>query len=66
MRIGVSLPSRLGDGAPGGGLSQRDLIDLAVLAEAGATDVMVGLLSADPKRLMHRITESLLPLITGD
>jgi alkanesulfonate monooxygenase SsuD/methylene tetrahydromethanopterin reductase-like flavin-dependent oxidoreductase (luciferase family) len=38
----------------------------AELAEAGATDVMIGLLSADPKRLMHRITESLLPLITGD
>lgn len=33
MRIGLSLPSRLGVTAPGGGLSQRDLIDMAVLAD---------------------------------
>jgi alkanesulfonate monooxygenase SsuD/methylene tetrahydromethanopterin reductase-like flavin-dependent oxidoreductase (luciferase family) len=33
VRIGVSLPSRLGVTAPGGGLTHRDLIDLAVLAD---------------------------------
>jgi alkanesulfonate monooxygenase SsuD/methylene tetrahydromethanopterin reductase-like flavin-dependent oxidoreductase (luciferase family) len=34
VRIGVSLPSRLGDGAPGGGLTQREIVALAVLADS--------------------------------
>jgi len=46
---------------PAAGCAER----LAALAQAGATDIVVGLLSADPKRLMHRITESLLPLAAG-
>ena len=38
---------------------------IAALAAAGATDIIVGLLSADPKRQLHRITEQLLPLVTN-
>ena len=34
MRIGLSLPSRLGDGAPGGGLTQREIVEFAVLADS--------------------------------
>jgi len=34
VRIGLSLPSRLGDGAPGGGLTQREIVELAVLADS--------------------------------
>jgi alkanesulfonate monooxygenase SsuD/methylene tetrahydromethanopterin reductase-like flavin-dependent oxidoreductase (luciferase family) len=45
---------------PAGHCAQR----LAALAAAGATDIMVGLLSAHPKRQLSRITEQLLPLVT--
>ena len=34
MRVGLSLPSRLGDGAPGGGLTQREIVEMAVLADS--------------------------------
>jgi alkanesulfonate monooxygenase SsuD/methylene tetrahydromethanopterin reductase-like flavin-dependent oxidoreductase (luciferase family) len=38
---------------------------VAELAEAGATDIMFGLLSSDPRRQMERITEGVLPLVAG-
>jgi alkanesulfonate monooxygenase SsuD/methylene tetrahydromethanopterin reductase-like flavin-dependent oxidoreductase (luciferase family) len=34
LRIGLSLPSRLEDGAPGGGLTQREIVELAVVADS--------------------------------
>lgn len=46
---------------PAGRCAER----IAELAQAGATDIMVGLLSADQKRLMHRFTASVLPLVTA-
>jgi threonine dehydrogenase-like Zn-dependent dehydrogenase len=45
---------------PAGHCAQR----IAALAAAGATDIVVGLLSSDPRRQLHRITEQLLPLVT--
>jgi len=38
---------------------------LAELADAGATAVVLGLLSSDPRRQMLAVTEELLPLIAG-
>jgi alkanesulfonate monooxygenase SsuD/methylene tetrahydromethanopterin reductase-like flavin-dependent oxidoreductase (luciferase family) len=45
---------------PAGHCAQR----IAALAAAGATDIMVGLLSTDPRQQLDRITERLLPLVT--
>jgi hypothetical protein len=45
---------------PAGHCAQR----IAALAAAGATGIMAGLLSCDPTRQLHRITERLLPLVT--
>jgi alkanesulfonate monooxygenase SsuD/methylene tetrahydromethanopterin reductase-like flavin-dependent oxidoreductase (luciferase family) len=47
------------------GLPGRCAQRIAELAEAGATAVVLGLLSADPQRQMNRVAEELLPLVTG-
>ena len=47
-------------GAPG-----RCAERVAEMEEAGATAVVLGLLSADPRRQMQAVTDELLPLLTG-
>lgn len=47
-------------GAPG-----RCAERLAELARAGATAVVLGLLSADPQRQMRAVTQELLPLLAA-
>jgi hypothetical protein len=56
----VACPGEPPGDTPPGHCAQR----VPELAASGATDIMVGLLSADPRGQPRRITEQRLPLIT--